>query len=164
MKRSLRLTRRFLGLSHKERAVLIQAAVLLTGIRLALGVVPFATVRRILARLATSGGTIRLSECDYAPAGRSQAVWAVEAVGRNCPAIGTCLTQALAAHVLMGRTGHKSDLRIGVTRSAAGTFVAHAWLENHGRVLIGGACHTDYTPMPVLNGLDPRVPASDAGH
>jgi hypothetical protein len=162
MTRALRLTGRFLGLSYKERIVLSQAAVLLAGIRLALRVVPFATLRRILARLATSGRSVRLSEYDHT--GRSQAVWAVEAVGRHWPAIGTCLTQALAAHVLMGRMGHKSDLRIGVTRSAEGTFVAHAWLEDHGTVIIGGACHTAYTPMPVLNGLDPRVPASDAGH
>lgn len=162
MNRSVRLTGRFLGLSHGERTALMQAAILVAGIRLALSVVPFATLRRILARLAAPGRTIRLSECQPDYAGRSKAVWAVEAVGRHCPAIGTCLAQALAAHVLMGRKGHRSDLRIGVTRTAQGTFVAHAWLEDHGRVLIGGASHTDYTPMPVLNGLDPRVPASEA--
>ena len=156
-----RLPGRFLSLSTQEKALLVEAAALLMTIRLALGVLPFATLRRMLARLAAPRPAVHGSDPDRAKAGRLRAVWAVEAVGRYCPAIGTCLTQALAAHVLMGRTGHKSDLRIGVRRNADGKFVAHAWLEDDGTVLIGGACHTGYIPMPVLNGLDPQVSPSE---
>jgi hypothetical protein len=84
-------------------------------------------------------------------------IWAVEAVGRRLPAIGTCLTQALSAHVLLGRIGQRSDLRIGVRRDATGTFAGHAWLEDDGVVLIGGSCHTSYAPMPGLRGLERRA-------
>lgn len=152
-----RLVRRFFSLSNMERTLLFEATALLTAIRLALGVVPFASVRRILSRLAASRSLDRSSGGQPDDAARSRAIWAVETISRHFPAVGTCLTQALAAHVLIGRTGCKSDLRIGVTRHGDGKFVAHAWLEKDGIVLIGGACHASYTPMPVLDGLDPRI-------
>src|SRR6266540_2459767 len=75
------------------------------------------------------------------------------AAGRQVSFIGTCLTQALVAHVMLSRRGHPSNLRIGVKRDVHGTFTAHAWLERDGHVLIGGEPHHNYVPMPVLNGL-----------
>jgi hypothetical protein len=132
----------------------LQAALLQAGVRLGLWVLPFATLRGMLAWLA-AGGTPEAAES--AAGGReaaSRAVWAVEAVGRQWPAVGTCLIQALAAHVLLGRRGCPSNLRIGVKRDASGTFVAHAWLEQGDTILIGGEPHAGYIGMPVLSGLD----------
>jgi hypothetical protein len=71
------------------------------------------------------------------------------------PLVRTCLTQALAAQVLLARSGDQSDLRIGVTRDSNGKFLAHAWLERQGAVLIGGDGSSDFTPMPVLKVLEP---------
>jgi len=143
---------KFLRLSGSERALLLRATILLAAIRLGLSALPFASLRNMLARLATTG-----SRTENQPGGAAgqRMVWAVETASRQFPAIGTCLTQALAAHVLLARRGYDSNLRIGVARNSQGKFVAHAWLEKDGAVLIGGAWHKNYAPMPVLNGLEP---------
>jgi len=62
---------------------------------------------------------------------------------RRTPWPTTCLRQALLLHHLLARRGITSDLRIGV-RSGADGFAAHAWVERHGAVLIGGdeSAHT----------------------
>ena len=82
-------------------------------------------------------------------------VWAVRTAARAIPAVSTCLTNALAAHVLLARRGYVSNLRIGVTRDEKGEFTAHAWLEQEGAILIGGDWSDGFTPMPALNGLEP---------
>jgi hypothetical protein len=141
---------RFFRLSRREQSLLLQAAVLLAAIRVGLRVLPFAQLRKLLGRLARTGtGTAH-----QAGGAREQIVWAVETAGRYFPSVGTCLTQALAMQVLLARTGCQSRLRIGVTRDRKGTFVAHAWLEKDGVILIGAAGHTEYSAMPALNGLD----------
>ncbi|MBS0314501.1 MAG: lasso peptide biosynthesis B2 protein [Proteobacteria bacterium] len=56
---------------------------------------------------------------------------------RRTPWPTTCLRQALLLHHLLARRGIDSELRIGV-RTASDGFAAHAWVERHGAVLIGG--------------------------
>jgi hypothetical protein len=76
-----------------------------------------------------------------------QVVWAVTVASRYVPAA-TCLTQALATQILLSRRGHPTSLRIGVGRSEAGEFQAHAWVECQGRVVIGGIkALSRYTPL-----------------
>lgn len=145
---------KFLHLPGRDRALLLQAFCLILGIRLALKAVRFATLRSALARLASSVPESRRST----PATEDEqqrTVWAVRTAARACPAISTCLTNALAAHVLLARRGYVSNLRIGVTRDEKGEFTAHAWLEQEGAILIGGDWSDGFTPMPALNGLEP---------
>jgi hypothetical protein len=79
-----------------------------------------------------------------------QVVWAVTVGSRYVPAA-TCLTQALVTQVLLSRRGHPASMRIGVARSEAGEFQAHAWVECRGRVVIGGAqAPLRFTPLPSL--------------
>jgi hypothetical protein len=143
---------RFLRLSARDKALFLQTTALLTAIRLGLSLLPFATLRSMLARLAAMD-----QQSTGSAAAAARAIWAVETAGRHFPAIGTCLHQALAAHVLLARRGCKSNLRIGVKRGEDGKFVGHAWLEKDGSVLIGGAARGTYIPMPMLNGLDPHI-------
>ena len=159
----MRRLRRLLRMSRGDMALLLQAAGLLVSIRLGLWCVPFATLRKMLAALARTkqrapvSGDLRAAE---------RAIWAVETAGRHLPAVGTCLIQALAAYVLLGRRGCVPDLRIGVKRDDSGKFVAHAWLEKDGAILIGGEPHQSYIPMPGLNGLERHASAespSDPG-
>ena len=143
---------KFLRLSREEKSLLIQAIILLATTRGGLRVLPFVTLRNLLTRLTRRrGGT----EHRFGGAGPDRTVWAVQTASRHFPAIGTCLTQALAMHVLLARKGSQSQLRIGVMRNSDGKFVAHAWLEKDGVIVIGAAGHKSYTPMPVLNGLEP---------
>ena len=144
--------RRVFRLSTQKKILLFQATLLLTATRLGLHVLSFARLRSLLARYVGVGGA---KHGALQHGALDPIVWAVEAVSRQIPAIGTCLTQALAAHVLLARRGVQSDLRIGVMRDGSGKFIAHAWLEKDGRILIGEAHRQGYNPMPVLNVLKP---------
>jgi Transglutaminase-like superfamily len=141
---------KFAFLPTPDRSLLVVAIFLLATIRLGLRVLPFARLRTLLAGLAR----IRSKDDGIGSAAPERAVWAVETASRQFPSIGTCLTQALAMQVLLARAGCESRLRIGVTRNAAGTFIAHAWLEKDGVIVIGGAEHRGFTPMPALDGLE----------
>ncbi|MGH9254312.1 MAG: lasso peptide biosynthesis B2 protein [Vicinamibacterales bacterium] len=130
--------------------LLLEAALLLALIRLGLFTLSFASLRGLLAKWPrtrpTTGNLAAIAD---------RMVWAVETASRRFPAIGTCLTQALAVHVLLAGRSIHSDLRIGVTRTPNGKFIAHAWLERDGRILIGEADHKHYSPMPILNIVKP---------
>ena len=141
---------KFAQLARRDRSLLVGAIVLLATIRVGLRVLPFARLRTLLDGLTQN----KSREGEMGRGAHERAVWAVETAGRHFPAIGTCLTQALAAQVLLARAGCESRLRIGVKRNAAGTFIAHAWLEKDGLILIGGAEHRGFTPMPAFDGLE----------
>ncbi len=88
-------------------------------------------------------------------------VWAVQAVSRRIPAA-TCLTQAIAARLLLLGSGHDTELCIGVARDATGSFRAHAWLEREGRIIIGGDESLTFKRMPGI-GIADLVGAPSTG-
>jgi len=137
-----------LRLSSAEQRLLIKAALLLGIIRLGLGVLPFKTLRRLLAKL-TATPHMGWRKIDRSSAER--VTWAVEVAARHLPWVGSCLTQALVAQVLLARRGHSALLRIGVVRGEEGKLEAHAWLESRGKVVIGGSQLLErYTPLVAL--------------
>lgn len=127
--------RRFLELPAPERHLLIKAVLLLVAIRLGLAVLPFRTLRRLLAgrgeRAAGWRRTDRVSP--------DRIAWAVMAAGRYAPGRATCLVEALAVEALLARRGYPARLRVGVAREEDGRLQAHAWVESGGRVVIGGS-------------------------
>jgi len=56
---------------------------------------------------------------------------------RKLPWPASCLRQAVLCRALLARRGITCELRIGVELALAG-FAAHAWVEQGGRVIIGG--------------------------
>jgi hypothetical protein len=125
---------RYLRLTPAERALLPRLAVLVAAIRVALWTVPFATLQRFL-ELRAVGALFPRSMADIPVA---RLAWAVETTSRRIPAA-TCLTQSLALQFLLTRAGRASALNIGVARSGARGFQAHAWVECEGRTLIDRA-------------------------
>ena len=82
-------------------------------------------------------------------------VWAVVVASRYVP-MSTCLTQALAAQVLLARRGFPAHLHIGVAKKGAeARFEAHAWVESQGKVVIGGSEPGRYTQLLALEGEEP---------
>lgn len=144
---------RFLRLSWSDKVLLVQAMCLLAAIRLGLCLLPFETLRKLLARTADK----RSPSVQKHQTNQSQRViWAVGVVSRHFPSIGTCLMQALAAHVLLGRRHYPTQLHIGVTRDEKGKFLGHAWLESNGIVIIGGEAlrQQHYTPLLAMDHLE----------
>ena len=72
--------------------------------------------------------------------------WAIEKTSRLIPAA-SCLTQAIAAHVMFHWAGIQSSLRIGVAKTANLKLSSHAWVEIDNRIFIGGHQQTSYAPL-----------------
>jgi len=142
----------FCRLPSSNQHLLIQSALLLSIVRIGLWLLPFQTLRCLLAHISR---TPQAPVQEGGHAGIQQIVWAVALTSRYMPAA-TCLTQALATQVLLKRRGHPACLRIGVARSDAGAFQAHAWVECQGKIVIGGIqARARYTPLPPLDGGSP---------
>jgi len=141
----LRSLERFLHLPAADRALLVRSVLWLGAARLALWLLPFRVVRRLLGRAARPTST--------AGATTERITWAMAVAQRFVPRA-TCLPQALAAEALLTRGGHRAELRIGVIKTDEGRLVAHAWVESGGRVVVG-QLHSglsQYTPLPPLPG------------
>ncbi len=115
-------------------------------ISLGMWLLPFQTLRRLLNRVARI--PVGLRKEDQAPT--ESVVWAVETAGRHLHGGKTCLTQALAAQMLLSRRGRPAMLHIGAVKDEEGKFLAHAWVESEGRVVIGGHEFERYTRLMTL--------------
>jgi hypothetical protein len=124
---------RFLGKSRADRRLLARAAVLQSVAAIAVRVLPFGRVQRLLASTAAIGPLpADLDQVD------ARVVQAVHAVARHLPGA-NCLTDALVAQSLLARYGRETTLCFGVARHRPDDrpFDAHAWLECGGATVIG---------------------------
>jgi len=127
--------RKFLQRTSEERALLLEAALIVPLVRFALWLIPYRIVqRRVMSWPLRTHIDVSLD----------RVVWSVKAIAARVPRA-SCLTQALAATILLARHGHAATLRVGVQRDVDGRFAAHAWLESNGTAILGepeaGAFH-----------------------
>ena len=139
---------KFLRLPPADRRLLVTAALLQAAIRLGLTLLSYRKLRWLVDRMALT------STPAAAPVSPERIAQAVTRAGRAVPGA-TCLTQALAAQVLLERGGHPARVRVGIGRAEGARLLAHAWVECDGRIVLGGADLTRYTP---LSALDPLAP------
>jgi|SRR5215207_6206462 len=133
---------KFLQLPATERRLMIKATLLLGAIRLGLWLLPYKTLRRVLALLGRA--PIYLHGADSFSVDRL--AWSVTKASSRVPRA-TCLTQALAAQVLLTWHGHPANLRIGIARGEDGKVQGHAWLDSRGRIVVGGGELSRYTRL-----------------
>jgi hypothetical protein len=141
----LRVVRRFCAISGTERLLILRALCLVVGVRLGLSLLPSRVLLRHVNRQLGSASPKRLR----AGLSSDQIAWAISAASRRVPRA-TCLTQALAAQLLLAYYGHQSRLHLGVARGEQGEFQAHAWLEVDGRIVIGGRQVDRFSRLPDL--------------
>jgi hypothetical protein len=138
--RTLRGARRAAALPLASWRALGRVVPTVVAVRLALWALPYRTVLRVFEPPTRPGPT---RSAAYALATLQVADW----VGRTTLGDRPCLTQAIAARWLLGRAGFPAELKLGARRDA-GQFLAHAWLEIDGRVVLGGAASpTTYTAL-----------------
>jgi hypothetical protein len=126
----------------------LRASILVWLIRLALWVLPFRTLYNWTIQFRKG----RIGDRPMGSADVYKVVWAVSAAARRVPKA-TCLTQALATQIMLGRRGHRTSLQLGIMKTQAGKFDAHAWVERNGRVLIGlNNTFSQLTRLPPLEG------------
>ena len=140
----LRWSRRLFALSSADRRMLLEAAWVVLGVRAALWMLPS---RVILQRVRT---LVAMTHETPAPENSvDSVVCAVERTARRVPGA-TCLTQAIAAQLLLRRRGFASRICLGVGEASDGGFIAHAWLERDGRILLGAAGAVGLARLPDL--------------
>jgi len=131
---------RFAKLPSPDRRLLMRAFAWVASIRLVLWTLP---LRWIRPWLSDPGRHWRGDSVD-------KVVWAVTTASRYFPAA-TCLTQALAAQVMLTGSGYPFRVEIGVSKKED-VFAAHAWLVYDGRVVLGGPDVDCYTPLMAWEG------------
>jgi Transglutaminase-like superfamily len=136
--------RKFFRLERSERWLLLKAALLVGAIRIGLRLLPFQTLKQLLDSASKSRAANQFSS--------DRIVWAVIAASRYVLGDRPCLTQALAAQMLLKRRGYPASLRIGVAKKERGELQAHAWVESEDIVVIGGGDLSRYTPLPAFDG------------
>jgi hypothetical protein len=132
----MRRIKRFATLDSRDRLLLLRALVLVGTIRAGLCLLPFRVLQGLTERACCGPAAARPAE---------RCVWAIRAASRFVPGA-TCLTQALAAQVLLARAGHDSRIEIGVTKDEQ-RFRAHAWVICGEKIVIGGADVERYVPL-----------------
>src|SRR2546423_3085121 len=135
---------KFSRLEGAERQLVLRALATVVVVRAALWVLPFRWLRERIAKRCSPQPSPRETTDQI-----NRIAWAVAAVSKVVPGA-TCLTQALATQWLLSRQGIGSTLRLGVGRNESGAFGAHAWVEQAGRVVIGGGNPAHYTALPAL--------------
>lgn len=111
------------------RFILIEAMILLILIRLGLQFFQFQTLHKLLEKIAQPKQNKQVSIYKI--------IWAITMISPHIPGV-KCLARALAAQVMLSRQEYPNQLRIGVGKDKQGQFIAHAWVENRGRTVIGG--------------------------
>lgn len=145
MGRWTRRARTLKGLSRLQWGALVHALLWIPATRAALAFLPWRWVSAAFDRPVVRPGP---PDWDRARA----SVWAIDAVARRFLPRRPCLTQALVGQRALGRLGVETDLRIGAVRDDRGVFVAHAWIEHNGKVVLGGTDSTRrYSPFRAIN-------------
>ena len=143
--RVLQRIRRFRALEPGDRSLLIEAAILLGIVQVGLRTIPLRALRRVLTGVKRFRARSR-------PAG-SRIAWAVNAAAPLVPPR-SCLSDALAADVMLCRRGYPSTVWFGVKPLKGRTTAldAHAWVESDGSI-VAGALDTlhEYRPFPQRN-------------
>jgi hypothetical protein len=133
-----------------HRRLVVRGLLLTAGVRSALWTLPPRAVLRFVRRTVERDlNRWHDGQPRFSP---ERIAWAIRLPARRVPRA-SCLTQALAAQMLLARYGHRSRLRIGVGRDTAGQFAAHAWVEVNGQLVIGGEIAHNYVPLPDIEGL-----------
>jgi hypothetical protein len=139
--------RKLRGLSWPERRLLAQAAVALPAVAALIRLRGLRQCQTFLARLApvgNNGGPVTGESAEALARTVARMVRAAAAYG---PYRANCLQRSVALWWFLRRRGLASDVRIG-TRTRAGRFEAHAWVEFGGVALNERRdVRADFTPF-----------------
>jgi hypothetical protein len=134
----LQTARRAICLSRRERAQAARALAWLLLARLAVRGLPYARVRRAIARIRPRPSTNPMTSLECARA--------IQRAASILPAT-RCLARGLAAEGLLRRDGRSPTLTLGVGFDESRVLQAHAWLESDGVIVTGREEAARYAPL-----------------
>jgi hypothetical protein len=132
---------RFRRLGWRRRALIAEAVVWLLALRLALLVIPFPRLARVLGAFVSPADP-RVAAAGAATTERASWLareigWAVTRGAAHAPFKAVCLPQAMAARIMLKRRGVGSVMRFGAARTPDGPLLTHAWLDAAGVEVAG---------------------------
>ena len=133
---------RYRALGVGDRRLVIEAAVLLSIVRLGIVSLQFSVLRSLLDRLLRVDPRRRSGTPSPSV---ERCAWAVAAVSRRLPFRSTCLVESLAVDAMMRRRGYATEIRFGVRPPKDGVLAGHAWVECDGAVVFGSL--QDYSAL-----------------
>jgi hypothetical protein len=131
---------KFLRLPSADRRLLVETVLILAAIRLALRILPFRWLCRLLPCRSRA----------LKPPSTDRLIASVKSASYYNPGA-TCLARAVTLHILMTRAGYESCVRIGFAPDG-GTLSGHAWLEVGTRIAFGGPDVARYSPLLSIEG------------
>lgn len=137
---------RYRALRAADRWLVIEAAVLLSTVRLGIAGLQFSVLRGALDRVLCVVPPYRRRKPSPA---MERLAWAVAAASRRLPFRSTCLVESLAVDAMMRRRGYASEIRFGVRPPNGGVLAGHAWVECDGAVVFGSL--QDYSALSTDN-------------
>jgi hypothetical protein len=135
---AIRLIRLF-RLSASDQRLLISAAVALLSAKICVRMLRLPAARSVVLRIQHLGIGARRAHPD-------RIVWAVDFASRTVPRMNNCLVRAVAAEALFLRAACPCELKLGAAKDGR-EFIAHAWLESEGKVVIGDFELNRYSPF-----------------
>jgi hypothetical protein len=148
----IRQVRRFMRLPLADKCLLLEATVLLALARLAVLVLPFRWVARVLGKQEAQTP----EDADSAKTVKIRRIGAqVLKASRNVPWTSKCLDQAIAAKVMLSHRGIAATVYFGVRNDEQGDLAAHAWLRSGAVYVTGGVSRDRYTVINTF--ADERV-------
>ena len=143
---------RFWRTSWGNRALLLEAALLVSLAELAVHLLPFRCLMH-LARLPQTQAALTSEPDDPAPVHRVR--WAVSRAAEHLPWRCRCLAQAVTAHVMLTRRGAATALYIGVRLEGQGVLSSHAWLRCGSIYVTGAPVHERFRVIATFGMGDP---------
>jgi hypothetical protein len=135
--------------SGADRLLVVEAIVVHALVVAALRVVRFGRILRWVSRPDMSESALPAAGDEL----ENRIVWAVRTATVIWPRGRTCLTEAVAVSLLLGRRNRAAALHIGVARSHDGrSIAAHAWVARGARTLIGGDTPGSYKSLGRITG------------
>lgn len=128
----------FFKLRQSDKTIVIKALTLLWITRIMLWILPFSSAKQIVNKFAV------FDENKFQRTPRWKLIWAVEVMSPYTLRA-TCLSRALATHILLARYNYSSSIKIGVSKDK-GEFESHAWLVSGDEIILGES-ETEYTPI-----------------
>lgn len=136
-------------LSWPDRALLVQAGVLVVVVGLVLRVASFQRVHALLGRFTPRVEPPVTADGVPASARVLDVARLVTMASRHTPLANSCLHRSLALWWLLQRRGFDSRLQFGARRRD-GAFEAHAWVEHGGVVISDDQAEHGYARLPWL--------------
>lgn len=124
--------RTFLRLPKTEKSLVLRAFLYVAAIRVMLWVMPTRSIQRLV-----DSNSLSSPQSAAVNSERVQTIVGyVKTVSRYVPRA-SCLTQALAALLLLRESGQTVEMKIGVAKDDRSGLIAHAWLEKDGQIILG---------------------------